>query len=64
MEPYPGIEKPFPKYRIVFKNGVHLNVFGAEKFSVEGAWTRLFTRDGRTFMYDPANVLYVEIRDK
>ncbi len=63
--PYAGVavDKTFPKHRIVFKSGKHLNLFGVTKVNLDGSWTRVWDGRGKVFMYDPGSVDYIEIDD-
>lgn len=61
---YLGVDSPFPKHRIVFKSGRHLNLFGVTKVNLDGSWTRVWDGKGTCYMYDPASVDYIEIKDK
>lgn len=55
--------KVYPKHRIVFKSGCHLNLFGVTKVNLDGSWTRVWDHRGHCFMYDPAAVDYIEIKE-
>lgn len=56
-------ESVYPKHRIVFKSGRHLNVFGVKKVDLNGSWTRVWDYKGVCFMYSPESVDYIEIKD-
>lgn len=61
-EDYLGVANPYPKHRVVFKSGKHLNVFGVTKVNLDGSWTRVWDDRGNCYMYDPASVDYIEIK--
>lgn len=56
-------ESVYPKHRVVFKSGKHLNVFGVQKVDLNGSWSRIWDHKGTCFMYDPDSVDYIEIKE-
>lgn len=57
-------DKVYPKHRIVFKSGKHLNVFGVTKIDLSGSWVRLWDGEGDLYTYEAASVDYIQIKDK
>lgn len=56
-------ESVYPKHRIVFKSGKHLNIFGVKEIDLSGSWTRVWDYKGTRFMFDANSVDYIEIKD-
>lgn len=51
----------YPKNRVVFKSGKHLNIFGANKMNTDGEWTLVWDYRGKLFMYHPDSVDWIEV---
>lgn len=64
-EDYLGIpaDGVYPKHRVVFTSGKHLNIFGVKKVDLSGSWSRIWDYRGVCHMYDPAKVDYIEIKE-
>ncbi|QOE32145.1 hypothetical protein CPT_Paso_028 [Rhizobium phage Paso] len=62
---YAGIpaDKVYPKQRIVFKSGKHLNIFGAHSLNTDGSQIRIRDWKNDLFMYREQDVDYIQINE-
>jgi hypothetical protein len=49
------------KRKIAFVSGAHLNLRDVVEVDVSGTWWRVFTKDGKFHLVDPAKVNYATI---
>lgn len=49
------------KRKIAFVSGAHLNLRDVVEVDVSGTWWRIFTKDGKFHLVDPAKVNYATI---